>query len=52
MLSYDAHKGCIPFIFTRMGLEVMDVGALCPTYNILVAEGRSVAAAVLIEPAG
>ncbi|NDP48029.1 MAG: Xcc1710-like domain-containing protein [Sulfuriferula multivorans] len=36
----------------RIGLEVMDVGALCRTYNILVAEGRSVAAAVLIEPAG
>ncbi len=36
----------------RIGLEVMDIGALCRTYNILVAEGRSVAAAVLIEPAG
>ena len=36
----------------RIGLEVMDVGALCRTYNILVAEGRSVAAAVLIDPAG
>jgi uncharacterized protein len=35
----------------RIGLEVMDVGALCRTYNYLVAEGRSVGAAVLIEPA-
>jgi uncharacterized protein len=34
----------------RIGLEVMDVGALCRTYNILVTEGRSVGAAVLIEP--
>ena len=34
----------------RIGLEVMDIGALCRTYNILVAEGRSVGAAVLIEP--
>ncbi len=34
----------------RIGLEVMDVGALCRTYNILIAEGRNVAAAVLIEP--
>ena len=33
----------------RIGLEVMDVGALCRTYNILVTEGRSVGAAVLIE---
>ena len=35
----------------RIALEVMDVGALCRTYNILAAEGRSVGAAVLIEPA-
>lgn len=35
----------------QIGLEVMDVGALCRTYNILIAEGRSVGAAVLIEPA-
>lgn len=33
----------------RIGLEVMDIGALCRTYNILVAEGRYVGAAVLIE---
>jgi len=33
----------------RIGLEVMDIGALCRTYNILVAEGRNVGAAVLIE---
>jgi len=36
----------------RIGLEVMDIGALCRTYNILIAEGRNVGAAVLIEPAG
>lgn len=34
----------------RIGLEVMDIGALCRTYNFLIAEGRSVGAAVLIEP--
>jgi uncharacterized protein len=34
----------------RIGLEVMDIGAMCRTYNILVGEGRSVAAGVLIEP--
>jgi uncharacterized protein len=33
----------------RIGLEVMDIGALCRTYNILVGEGRSVGAALLIE---
>ena len=31
----------------RIGLEVMDTGAACRTYNILVGEGRSVAAALL-----
>ena len=31
----------------RVGLEVMDTGAACRTYNILVSEGRSVAAALL-----
>jgi uncharacterized protein len=31
------------------GLEVMDVKAACRTYNILVAEGRRVAAALLLE---
>ena len=33
----------------RIGLEVMDVKAACRTYNILVAEERKVAAALLIE---
>lgn len=36
----------------RIGLEVMDIGALCRTYNILVGEGRNVGAAVLIERLG
>jgi uncharacterized protein len=31
------------------GLEVMDVKAACRTYNILVAEGRKVAAALLLR---
>ncbi len=33
----------------RIGLEVMDVQAACRTYNILVAEERKVAAALLLE---
>ena len=32
----------------RIGLEVMDTPAACRTYNILVAEGRKVVAALLI----
>ncbi|WP_310451788.1 Mth938-like domain-containing protein [Sulfuritalea sp.] len=33
----------------RMGVEVMDSHAACRTYNILMAEGRDVAAALIIE---
>ena len=33
----------------RIGVETMDVGAACRTFNILAAEGRRVAAALLIE---
>ncbi len=32
-----------------IGLEVMDNGALCRTFNILIAEDRAVAAAILID---
>ncbi len=31
-----------------IGLEVMDTGAACRTYNVLVGEGRRVAAALLM----
>jgi uncharacterized protein len=33
----------------RIGVETMDFKAACRTYNILMAEGRKVAAALLIE---
>jgi uncharacterized protein len=33
----------------RVGVETMDFMAACRTYNILMAEGRRVAAALLIE---
>ncbi len=36
----------------RVGVETMDTAAACRTYNVLVAEGRSVVAALLLEPAG
>lgn len=34
----------------RLGFEIMDTGAACRTYNLLVAEGRNVAAALIVEP--
>ena len=32
-----------------VGLEVMDTGAACRTYNVLVSEGRAVAAALRVR---
>ena len=36
------------FATRRIGLEVMEVGAACRTYNVLVAEERKVIAAILL----
>jgi uncharacterized protein len=41
-----------PLIDRRVGVEVMDTYAACRTYNILMAEGRDVAAALIIECVG
>ncbi|WP_242538540.1 Mth938-like domain-containing protein [Trinickia acidisoli] len=38
-----------PLAARRIGIETMDFMAACRTYNILMAEGRRVAAALLIE---
>jgi uncharacterized protein len=38
-----------PLIDAGRGFEVMDTQAACRTYNILVAEGRAVAAALIVE---
>lgn len=35
----------------RIGVETMDTAAACRTYNVLVAEGRSAVAALLLSPA-
>lgn len=40
-----------PLIETGRGFEIMDTAAACRTYNILVAEGRLVLAALIIEQA-
>jgi uncharacterized protein len=38
-----------PLTQAGIGVEVMDLQAACRTYNILVAEGRKVAAALLFQ---
>ncbi|MCX7897851.1 MAG: Mth938-like domain-containing protein [Rhodocyclaceae bacterium] len=40
-----------PLLEVGRPLEIMDTPAACRTYNILLDEGRFVAAALLIEPA-
>lgn len=37
-----------PVVDAQMGLEVMDTGAACRTYNILMSEGRKVVAGLLM----
>ena len=36
------------FATRRIGIEVMEVGAACRTYNVLVSEERKVLAAILL----
>ena len=38
-----------PLIERRIGVETMDTAAACRTYNVLLAEGRSVVAALVFE---
>ena len=37
-----------PLLQARIGVEVMDTAAACRTYNILAAEGRRVAAGLIV----
>ena len=39
-----------PLIERRIGVETMDTAAACRTYNVLLAEGRSVLAALIFPP--
>lgn len=41
-----------PLIERGIGFETMDTAAACRTYNVLLAEGRSVVAALLFERGG
>lgn len=38
-----------PLIRAKIGIETMDLQAACRTYNVLMAEGRNVLAALIIE---
>ena len=47
--EFPAPSLLAPFLEKRIGIEAMDTASACRTYNILAAEGRRVAAALLLE---
>ena len=53
LLGMGRSVGVLPAVLRKMfveamvGLEPMDTGAACRTYNVLLAEGRPVAAALI-----
>ena len=47
-LRFPAQGLLQPLTDQGIGVEVMDTGAACRTYNVLMAEGRRVAAALLM----
>jgi len=48
-LRFPAAELSAPLVQAGIGLEVMDLRAACRTYNVLVAENRRVAAALLFD---
>jgi uncharacterized protein len=49
-LRFPAPALLRPLIDAGIGVETMDTAAACRTYNVLLAEGRSVVAALLFKP--
>ena len=47
-LHFPAAEVLRPLIDAGIGHEIMDTGAACRTYNILMAEGRQVLAALIV----
>ncbi|HEX6827516.1 MAG TPA: Mth938-like domain-containing protein [Burkholderiales bacterium] len=47
-LAFPPPRVLAPLAQARIGVEVMDSRAACRTYNILMAEGRKVAAAIIL----
>jgi uncharacterized protein len=48
-MSFPAPRVSSALAAAGVGFEVMDTRAACRTYNILVTEGRKIAAAILIR---
>ena len=50
-LRFPPPEALRPLRDARIGFEVMDTAAACRTYNVLLGEGRQVAALLLLEAA-
>ena len=48
-LRFPSPDALTPLRDARIGFEVMDTAAACRTYNVLLGEGRQVAALLLLE---
>ena len=48
-LRFPPPEALRPLREARIGFEVMDTAAACRTYNVLLGEGRQVAALLLLE---
>lgn len=46
--QFPEHSLLAKLYAARVGFEIMDTGAACRTFNVLVAEGREVAAALML----
>ena len=49
-LTFPAPRLLLPLAQAGIGFEIMDTAAACRTYNILMGEGRKVAAALILVP--
>ena len=48
-LRYPDQNVVARFATAQVGVEIMDTGAACRTYNVLMTEGRHVVAALILE---
>ncbi|MCW7541317.1 Mth938-like domain-containing protein [Aquabacterium sp. A7-Y] len=51
-LRFPRPEALRPLVERGVGMETMDTAAACRTYNVLISEGRSVVAALLVKPLG
>ena len=47
-LQFPEPAQTAPLITRQIGVEIMDTAAACRTFNVLLSEGRSVAAAIIL----